>query len=391
MACRVHRAAGEVVVEPADPAQPAAAHRYIALDSLRGIAALAVTVFHLQVREGFAAWPFFRASNQFIDFFFVLSGFVIASTYGDRLARGFPIGTFLWLRLGRIWPVHMVVLAIYLAIEIALALSGMSHGGRVPFTGTRDPWALIPTALLAQAFVMPGVETWNTQSWSISVELGLYLAWACAWRVLGRFAVPLAVVQAVLLLAAWEVTPQAIGNQVWAVRGFAGFGLGIGLCAIERYVATRGRALPVCAATALEAAMLIGLVLVVQPTTPHYMSELLFAALVLVFAFGRGWLARLLGTAPFVFLGTISYSLYMVHGFVIGRTLDVLTLAQRWTGARLVEHPAGAMGLLVTPRWTSDGLTLAIVALAIALAWLTWRWIEEPCRRWSRNRVGASA
>ena len=379
------------MVTPAERANQAGAHRYVALDSLRGIAALAVAVFHIQARDGFTTLPFFRASNQFVDFFFVLSGFVIARAYGDRLAAGFPIRTFLWLRLGRVWPLHFAVLLVYIAIECALALTGLSHGGRVPFTDTRDPWALIPTVLLIQAFVMPGVGTWNTQSWSISVELGLYLVWACAWRALGRFAVLLAVLVALLLLAAWEVRSDVIGNQVWAMRGFAGFGLGMGVCAIERRVSGKGGALPIRTASGLEAAALAGLVLVVNPQTPLYASDLLFAALVLVFAFGRGWFARLLCTAPFVFLGTISYSLYMVHGFVIGRALDVLTLVQRWTGARLVEHGEGTMGTLLTPAWATDLLAVAMLALAVATAWLAWRWIEQPCRRWSRQCVGVAA
>ena len=365
------------------------AHRYVALDSLRGIAALAVVVFHLQAREGFAQWAFFRASNQFVDFFFVLSGFVIAASYGERLARGFPIGTFLWLRLGRIWPVHFVILVVYVVIEIALALSSTSHGGRVPFTDTRDPWALIPTALLVQAFVMPGVGTWNTQSWSISVELGLYCACALAWRAVGRFAIPAAVAVAASLLIVWQARPEAIGEQFWAARGFAGFGLGMGVRAIEQLLSSQGREISSPAATAVEGALLLALVLVIRPTTPLPVSDLLFAALVLVFAFGRGWFARRMRSAPFRFLGTISYSLYMVHGFVIGRTLDVLTLMQRWTGQWLVEHPEGSMGMLVTPAWVSNMLSLAIVAISIALAWLTWRWIEEPCRLWSRRKVAA--
>ena len=105
------------MVTPAERANQAGAHRYVALDSLRGIAALAVAVFHIQARDGFTTLPFFRASNQFVDFFFVLSGFVIARAYGDRLAAGFPIRTFLWLRLGRVWPLHFAVLLVYIAIE----------------------------------------------------------------------------------------------------------------------------------------------------------------------------------------------------------------------------------------------------------------------------------
>lgn len=371
----------------ADRAAQPPAHRYIALDSLRGIAALSVAVFHIQTREGFAAWPFFRAGNQFVDFFFVLSGFVIAASYGDRLAQGFPVGRFLWLRIARIWPVHAVVLAVYVIIEIVLALTGASHSGRVPFTGTRDPWALIPTLLLIQAFVMPSVGTWNTQSWSISVELGLYLVWAGLWHALGRRVALGSVALSVLLLAVWEFRPDWVGDQIWALRGFAGFGLGIGVHAIVRRVEGWGPAMPLGLGTAIEAAALVAMVVVVDPAGSLYQTDLMFAAVVTVFAFGRGAFARALKTAPFVFLGTISYSLYMVHGFVIGRSLDVLTLVQRRTGTPLVEHPAGSMGLLVTPRWESDALTLAMVVMAVALAWITWRWIEEPCRLWSRRKA----
>lgn len=376
------------MVAPATAAERPAhrpVHRYVALDSLRGIAALGVAVFHLLVRDGFANWPFFRASNQFVDFFFVLSGFVIAASYGERLARGYPLRTFLWLRLGRIWPLHAVILAVYVLIECVLALTGTSHGGRVPFTGTRDPLAILPALLLVQAFTMPSVGTWNTQSWSISVELGLYVVFALAWRMTGRWTVVLGAAFAGLLLAVWELQPESVGVWVWAMRGFAGFGLGVGVRTLERWLVGQGLVPSFTTASLLEGAALVGMVLIVNPASPLYASDLLFAALVLVFALGRGWFTDLLGTAPFVFLGSISYSLYMVHGFVIGRAMDVLGVLQHWSPVPLVERPEGTMGMLVTPRAVTDLLSLAIVATAIALAWLTWRWIEEPCRRWSRR------
>lgn len=369
----------------ADPQAHVFAHRYVALDSLRGIAAFGVAVFHLQVRDGFANWSFFRASNQFVDFFFVLSGFVIAASYGERLAQGYPLRTFLWLRLGRIWPLHAVILVVYTAIECVLALTGTAHGGRVPFTGTRDPMAILPALLLIQAFTMPNRGTWNTQSWSISVELGLYLVFALAWRMTGRLTVAAGAIFALLLLATWEFRPEWIGDQVWTMRGFAGFGLGVGVRALERRLVAWGLVPSFAIASVLEGTALCAMVFDVNPATPLYASDLLFAAMVLVFAFGRGWFSGLLGTAPFVFLGTISYSLYMVHGFVIGRTMDVLTVVQRWSPTPLVERPEGTMGMLVTPRAVTDMISLAIIATAIGLAWVTWRWIEEPCRRWSRR------
>jgi len=81
--------------------------RFVALDSLRGIAALGVAVYHLQGRgqlpvqsgSDLFALPFFANGYLFVDFFFVLSGFVIAAAYGQRLATGLSIRKYMFLRL----------------------------------------------------------------------------------------------------------------------------------------------------------------------------------------------------------------------------------------------------------------------------------------------------
>ncbi|WP_454616650.1 hypothetical protein [Bradyrhizobium cenepequi] len=58
--------------------------------------------------------PFTRKAYLFVDFFFVLTGFVIASNYRSRLADGFSAGRFLVLRLGRIYPLHIVTLLLFI-------------------------------------------------------------------------------------------------------------------------------------------------------------------------------------------------------------------------------------------------------------------------------------
>ena len=85
-------------------AAPAAAHRFTALDSLRGIAALGVLLHHLPATNGLAVLPLAGAGSLFVDLFFVLSGFVIAASYGERLADGFSVRRFALLRLGRVVP-----------------------------------------------------------------------------------------------------------------------------------------------------------------------------------------------------------------------------------------------------------------------------------------------
>ena len=71
------------------------------LDGIRALAVLGVLLYH-----GDLTWM--RGGFLGVDVFFVLSGFVIAASYGDRLAQGFPRGRFMLLRLGRVVPLHMV-------------------------------------------------------------------------------------------------------------------------------------------------------------------------------------------------------------------------------------------------------------------------------------------
>ena len=93
--------------------------RFVALDSWRGIAALAVVAFHVQVNGLAFSSTIVGNAGAAVDFFFVLSGFVISAAYGSRLAGGFSLARFMTLRLGRVYPLHLLVLALYVAAELA--------------------------------------------------------------------------------------------------------------------------------------------------------------------------------------------------------------------------------------------------------------------------------
>jgi peptidoglycan/LPS O-acetylase OafA/YrhL len=86
-----------------------AAHRYEALDGLRGVAALCVMACHFgQMLDVY--WP----ANMFlaVDVFFMMSGFVIAYSYGERLRNGMPAWSYLGRRLIRLYPMFIVALLI---------------------------------------------------------------------------------------------------------------------------------------------------------------------------------------------------------------------------------------------------------------------------------------
>ena len=94
------------------------ASRFEALDAWRGVCALLVAMFHLQAYSHIYDWSLVRHSFLFVDFFFVLSGFVIAGSYRAKLLGGFSIWHFMLLRFGRLYPLHLAILAIFIGIEL---------------------------------------------------------------------------------------------------------------------------------------------------------------------------------------------------------------------------------------------------------------------------------
>ena len=97
-------------------------HRFEALDSWRGICACLVAVFHFHAYGFLYTSPFLRNFYLFVDFFFVLSGFVIAWNYADKLTSVQALKGFMILRAGRLYPLHLVTLAALLLVQSGAAL-----------------------------------------------------------------------------------------------------------------------------------------------------------------------------------------------------------------------------------------------------------------------------
>src|ERR1700688_3519606 len=114
--------------------------RFGVLDSWRGVAALLVALFHLNVYSAIYSLDFIRNAYLFVDFFFVLSGFVITHNYADRLGTVERLGSFAIRRLGRLWPLHAVVLLAFVIVESAKAVLAW-RGTSIylpPFTGNNS-------------------------------------------------------------------------------------------------------------------------------------------------------------------------------------------------------------------------------------------------------------
>ncbi|WP_419825799.1 acyltransferase family protein [Sphingomonas sp.] len=285
------------------------------LTGVRGLFAWAVVLYHMRLA---CAWwlpaPVVAALAKgylAVDFFFLLSGFVVWLNYGDRLAAGGGTRDFLVRRLARIWPLHAVMLGFCALLAAAL----MATGRPAP----RFPLAELPLHLaLAQDWGVANPLAWNDPAWSISAEWAAYLLLPLAAALLPRRAWPtpmLVLGAAAPLLLLWLVMRTGGETMLGAdiarygvLRCVAEFACGAVLSVLWR----RGRGRRGVAAAAVTVAILCALArlggldetLAVPP---------LFAAVLLALALtaeaprnplSARWLHR---------LGEVSYATYLVH------------------------------------------------------------------------------
>lgn len=379
----------EVTIEAARPK-----HRYVALDSLRGVCACMVVLQHFETQGQISALPLVRHGFLFVDFFFVLSGFVIGSGYGDRLAEGLPVGRFMRLRLGRIYPLHFAVLMAYLAFEVAFALFMPGLAERRPFEGDYSPVTLLYGLSLVQIFLGPEATPWNGPSWSIAAEMWTYLIFALLLRHAFRLTVPVCLLVALVapvVLAGLTDRNIAVIHEGALLRCMFGFALGI--LGWRLSDAAARISVPARGDTLLELAVvaaIVGLVSVAGAGPLSLAAPFLFLLAVLVFARERGAASGLLRRAPFILVGTLSYSIYMVHMFLQYRFVNMLKLAERSTGEALVAtvdgHSVVGGGALF-----GDMMSIAFLGIVVACAYVSYRLVELPGQRLARGRIGHGA
>lgn len=337
----------------------ASAHRFRTLDGWRGVCALLVALHHFPAHGFVYALPLVRNAWLLVDFFFVLSGFVIAYAYGERLSTGAQIKSFTLRRFLRLWPLHVVVLGGFLILEII----GYTRAGMI-FTGGRSLYALGTNLLLVQALGFHPGLTWNTPSWSISTEFWTYLIFAGVCFLLPR----LRTAASILLIAssvAILVFVSRFGMREtfdWAIARCV-FGFFTGVLTFE--ILSRGWLKRVGGSGAEIGAVLFALaylLFIPGNRALEYLAPPIFACLVLVFANGRGLVSEMMDRRAVNALGRWSYSIYMVHMLVLAIIASALNIVH-FTG------------------WHADVLTLGYIACVVGISACTWRWVEVPGQR----------
>ncbi len=339
-----------------------------ALTGARGLAAWYVVVYH--IREAFGpevpagVIAFFAKGYLAVDLFFILSGFVMWLTYGAKFERdGLRAAPdFLWRRLARIYPLHLFILAAMTAFALLLVAAGKGDAARFPF-------AELPLhILLVQNWGFTSALSWNDPAWSISTEMGAYLALPIVANLLVRwrgsamsnlaFAASLCGVLTVVL--GWAGA-QHLGDKIselGLIRCLLQFFLGIAVCRI--WQSTQPQRLSTFAALATLIAGAVALGWAAGGLTEIMAVPALFAATVYLLAASSGWKANPLNSRVALHLGDISYSTYLVHFFA-------------WILFKLVF----VADVNAVPLWMMAGFALATYAASVAL----YHGIEVPGRK----------
>lgn len=371
------------------------------LTSVRGFAALYVLLFHCQ-----NTLPWFNLGrlNGFadkgylaVDFFFVLSGFILGYVYlRDVDAGRHRQVRFLALRLARIYPAHLLTLLLALLIT---RLPGFAQHAWLDY----DLATFISNLLLIHSWGLHHNLSWNYVSWSISAEWFAYLmfplfAWASAVA-RGRARLACLLAAGLLLLLAvvtgWLHLPAGVavssGNflRLQPAEPFSlaadfgvvrvGFEFCAGMMMFRAYEVWRLQPPRwTGAATALTVVALfavLGLHWQHTALLQDAVAVLLIAVLILLLGLDHSRISRPLDSRTLIYIGEISYSLYMMHG--IAFLLYFAGLDAGWF--RKPASPTAAYGYAA-----------AVLAFSVAGGVLSYHLVETPLRngfkRWLDRR-----
>ncbi len=184
--------------------------RFAVLDGLRGVAAIIVLVFHLVQQQTFEAISF---AGLAVDFFYVLSGFVVAFAYEQRLMSGdMSCRQFFGVRFKRLYPL------IFLGTGIGIALGLVAAVGKGTVSPAEIGEAGVLGLLLLPSFVFPQWSTaypFNMAAWSLTFEGFANVVYAIIVKYLTKFNLIIVVsISAIALVwLAWKNLGIQGGNE----------------------------------------------------------------------------------------------------------------------------------------------------------------------------------
>ncbi len=337
--------------------------RMLHLDAMRLLAAAGVVICHLLPSADFGPYQEIVVARsqllaQLVDLFFVISGFVIFDVYAGRVGSWRGYGQFMLRRVARLAPLHWLMLAIFIVMPLGAAAFGQTARHPQLFT-----WqCILPNIFFLQSTgVFCPFLSFNFPSWSISAEMGLYLAFPLVAYIArrARIAPLIAAATAFSLLVLFTSdswTQWAIPGGAW--RAAPSFLLGCGLASIRQ-------SLPRFRLGGLAAALCFALFLagVAMGAAPLVLLAFLYLSAICAILADADHIGGPV-TRVAAMGAQLTYSSYMIHLLIINVMVSLI--------ADRVLHLTGT---------GKNAAVLATFAAIWPLSYLSLRFFELPMRR----------
>jgi peptidoglycan/LPS O-acetylase OafA/YrhL len=371
--------------------------RFEVLDSWRGICACLVALFHFHTNSFTENLSFFKNAYLFVDFFFVLSGFIIFSTYEERLKAGLSLLKFMVLRFGRLYPLHFAVLLAFIGwdlIQLLIPQIG-EYAKYPPFSGPGENIEYILSNLtLTHSLGIFNYLALNGPSWSISTEFYAYLVFALAILIFrDKIFLFLALIAVGGFVFLFFYSPKYMDTtySYGFIRCIYGFSLGAITYKLRKGLPDSWYLFSHRAtASYIEICMVMLVIFYISQAGVGPLSvfaPLVFSVAVVIFSHQSGFVSNILKMRFFLFIGLISYSIYMNQVLIGGKLFSGLApIVQTQFGITLFSSVDGVKRLGATPL-QGEAINFAFLLVLIIVSWLSFYIVEHPGREFFRRLV----
>jgi len=289
-------------------------HRFSVLDSYRGLFACLVAMSHFNAYNPFQNSHIFNRGGIWVDFFFVLSGFVIYANYSEKLRSGFGAAKFIFLRIGRLYPLHLAILLAYISVDLVQYVVHIDGAALyAPFSAPgEDISAIIANVFLVHSLGIVDELSFNGPSWSISVEFYTYILFAFVLIYSGRFYRHITFLVALISLVILCMNSTQLLEKLDFGFFRCVYGFGCGALVWEVFNVWHKKIGPIIGDYKIKshvielAAVVLGLVYVnyFAFSALSFFAPLVFGVFILLFSFEAGIVSKFLKQRFFLLLGT---------------------------------------------------------------------------------------